>query len=583
MRATTATGRSTRSVELSYADHASRWRTLYFLAAAVLAALIPIILFAGLWLRSELRDSQRDLEGFLTSRAAALSQTVDAEVQRGITALQAMAALPGLDQPNLPEFQAQAARMVAAIPQWAFVSLVDPQGRQLLNTLRPGSDDLPDIGGDAIRRAAETKGSCVSTRVAGENGAAYDGHVVLICAPVIRNGESRGILVAGMKAQSLQQLLLRQREDERLLSVVIDERGRILARSRAPERYIGRDANEDLRGPTEGQSFGLFTASTLDGQDVITSFQRSPLTGWLSVMAADRTHFDQISTRSRWAMVTTGILSLIIASVLGIFVFYNVMERRVSEERLAASRALGELDARLLATTQESLTEQRKAASEREVLLREIYHRVKNNLQIVQSLLRLGSRNLSDEQREPFESAVRRIGAMARVHTLLYNSPDLASIDFKEYLEGLIREIADAFAGEERGIVTELEADTMRVPLDTAVPLAFVAAELMTNAYKHAFPGGRRGIISVAATRNNGQGTLTIADNGIGFSADSVPGRPLGLTIVTKLVQQIDGTFEQPQAGQAVFRITFPLEGPTHKAAPGGDKAATTAAGVTRT
>ena len=116
MRATTATSRSARSVEPSYTDHASRWRTLYFLAAAVLAALIPVILFAGLWVRSELRESQRDLESLLTSRAAALSQTIDAEVQRGITALQAMAALPSLDQPNLPEFHREAARMVAAGP-----------------------------------------------------------------------------------------------------------------------------------------------------------------------------------------------------------------------------------------------------------------------------------------------------------------------------------------------------------------------------------------------------------------------------------------------------------------------------------
>jgi two-component sensor histidine kinase len=576
MRATTATGRSARSGEPSYTDHASRWRTLYFLAAAVLAALIPVILFAGLWVRSELRESQRDLEGFLTSRAVALSQTIDAEVQRGITALQAMAGLPSLDQPNLAEFHGQAVRMVAAIPQWAFISLVDPQGRQLLNTLRSVGDELPAIG-DAVRRAAEVKAPCVSTRVPGESGAVYDGHVVLICVPVIRSGEGRGVLIAGMKAQSVQELMARQRDDERLLSVVVDERGRILARSRAPDRFIGGEINADLRGPTAGQSFGLFTASTLDGQHVLTSFQRSPLTGWLSVVAADRAHFDQISSRSRWAMVTTGILSLTIASVLGIFVFYNVMERRVSDERLAASRALGELDARLLATTQEALAEQRKAASEREVLLREIYHRVKNNLQIVQSLLRLGSRNLNEEQREPFENAVRRIGAMARVHTLLYNSPDLASIDFREYLEGLIKEIAEAFAAEERGIVTELKADSMRVPLDTAVPLAFVAAELMTNAYKHAFPAGRHGTISVGASRGDSQGTLTIADNGVGYSGEAAPGRPLGLTIVTKLVQQIGGTFQEPEAGQAVFRVTFPLEGPPQKASPTGDKVATMA------
>jgi two-component sensor histidine kinase len=104
-----------------------------------------------------------------------------------------------------------------------------------------------------------------------------------------------------------------------------------------------------------------------------------------------------------------------------------------------------------------------------------------------------------------------------------------------------------------------------------------VAAELMTNAYKHAFPNGRRGTITVAASRNDGQGTLTIADNGVGFSADSIEGRPLGLTIVTKLVQQISGTFEESPAGQAVFRITFPLEGPPPKTAPAGDKPATAA------
>ena len=183
--------------------------------------------------------------------------------------------------------------------------------------------------------------------------------------------------------------------------------------------------------------------------------------------------------------------------ILAVFLFYNVMERRVSAERLAASRALSDLDARLLATTQEALAEQRKASSEREVLLREIYHRVKNNLQIVQSLLRLGSRDLGPDQRDAFESAIRRIGAMARVHTLLYSSADLASIDLREYLDGLSKEVADAFGAQERGIRTVVEADAMRVPLDTAVPLAFIAVEVLTNAFKHAFPAGRGGTIKV--------------------------------------------------------------------------------------
>jgi two-component sensor histidine kinase len=242
--------------------------------------------------------------------------------------------------------------------------------------------------------------------------------------------------------------------------------------------------------------------------------------------------------------------------------FYNVVERRVSGERYAASRALSALDARLLATTQQSLTEQRKAASEREVLLREIYHRVKNNLQIIQSLLRLGSRDLKPDQREPFESAIRRIGAMARVHSLLYKSPDLASIDFRDYLEDLVRETSEGFGADLRGIRTEFVADSMRIPLDTAVPLAFITVEILTNAFRHAFPDAHGGTVRVAAFREGERGVLTIGDDGVGVPATADGRRPLGLTLVMKLVDQIGGSLKGPEAGASTYRIEFPLTPP---------------------
>jgi two-component sensor histidine kinase len=304
----------------------------------------------------------------------------------------------------------------------------------------------------------------------------------------------------------------------------------------------------------------MFVAETLESERLVTVFRRSPITGWVSVAAADREQVDIASERSRWTLVGTGALSLTLAGVLAVFLFYNVVERRVSDERLAASRALGELDARLLTTTQDALSEQRKAASEREVLLREIYHRVKNNLQIIQSLLQLGSRNLSADQREPFEGAIRRIGAMARVHTLLYKSPDLASIDFKEYLEDLVRETAEGFGADMRGIVTKLDAQNMRVPLDTAVPLAFITVEILTNAFKHAFTGRRSGEIIVTARQDGESGVLTIEDNGIGLPPEQEGSkRSLGLTLVRKLVEQIGGDLEIPPPGQSRYRVTFPL------------------------
>jgi two-component sensor histidine kinase len=534
---------------------------VYLTAAAVLAALVPIILFAGLWVRSELNEIQRDLEEFLTSRAATLSQHLDRDVQQEITVLQAVARLPSLDEPNLPEFHVQATRMMSAMPEWAFMALARSDGGQIVNTSRRTGDGLPSLDPDSMRRVAETRRPIIYTRAASADDTVYPGPLVILAVPVIRNESAAAVLVAAMKAEHVQGLVRQIEHDQRLLSLVLDERGQILARSGAPERFLGKEASESLRQQAKGQAAGLLSAGTPDDENVVTTYQRSPLTGWLSVVTTDRREFDSLSASSTWATILTGLLSLTLAAILAVFIVYNIVERRVSRERLAASRALGELDTRLLATTQQALAEQRKAASEREVLLREIYHRVKNNLQIIQSLLRLGSRDLSEDQREPFENAVRRIGAMARVHTLLYNSPDLGSIDFKDYLDGLVTEIADAFGADERGIATRLEMEPMRVSLDTAVPLAFIATELLTNAYKHAFPENRTGTITVAARREDGHGQLIVADSGVGVPASAAPRRPLGLTIVSKLVQQIGGILEQPTAGESRFRVIFPLDG----------------------
>jgi two-component sensor histidine kinase len=346
--------------------------------------------------------------------------------------------------------------------------------------------------------------------------------------------------------------------------IVVDERDNILAHSQAPQQFVSKRANDELRAATLDRRAGLFVVPTEDGDGVFTAFSRSDVTGWVFVVATERGQFERIAARSTWTTIATGALSLTLAGLLAVFVFYNIMDRRLNAERLAASRALTDLDARLLATTQQALAEQRKSSSEREVLLREIYHRVKNNLQIIQSLLRLGSRDLGQDQREPFENAVRRIGAMARVHTLLYNSADLSSIDFKEYLEDLLEEVAVAFAAEDRGIRTVLDVEPMRVPLDTAVPVAFIAVELLTNAFKHAFPPGRSGTITVSALRRGEHGVLTVSDDGVGLPADARSRRALGLTIIAKLVQQIDGTLEQQGERRSTFTVTFPLAGAGH-------------------
>jgi two-component sensor histidine kinase len=546
------------SARLQFLGSTQRARKVYYVAAAVMAALIPLILFAGLWVRTLLNQNERELRSFLDARASSLSARIDAEMEEEFSVLRAIASLDSLDAPDFAAFRTSAGRMISVIPQWSMLSLIDPASlRQLVNTLDPASPNLPPgISRDIVGQVSRDRQSAIATSFASGVG---QGGAVLLYLPVIRNDAVRYVLVAALKAEAVQDLLL-QGQEPKLLTVVIDKRNRILARSRGLGDFLGRDANDSFQDAVDGRASGLFMAETLENQHVFTVFQRSPLTGWITVAAADRRQYDLDTQRSTWTLVGTGALSLTLAGVLAVFLFYNVMERRVSDERLAASRALGELDARLLTTTQEALAEQRKAASEREVLLREIYHRVKNNLQIIQSLLQLGSRNLNTEQREPFESAIRRIGAMARVHTLLYKSPDLASIDFKDYLEELVRETAEGFGADVRGIRTDLEAESMRVPLDTAVPLAFITVEILTNAFKHAFPDRAQGVIVVRCRQEDAMGVLTISDNGVGVPKEQTGSRrPLGLTLVHKLVEQIGGSLESPAPGGSRYEVAFPL------------------------
>ena len=529
-----------------------RLRTLYVVAAAGLAALVPLILFAGFWVRSELNKSQRDVDLFLTAGANTLSQRVDAEIQQQLSALRAISALPSLDS-DPAVFETAARRITGMMPHWSVLSLVDAIDGRVVFSTTPGG--IGPVSPTQLERLRSDRLPLVESRPE----AAGAGGGILLYYPVVRNDRVENLLVTTLDSRDIQQIAEQQARDASLVSVIIDRGSRILARSLEPGSAVGQEASAEFKAAAATTGRGMYIATSREGEPITSAFVRSDLTGWVSVASMNRRQVDRMSTRTVWATIAAGALSLVLAGILTVFIVHNVMERRVSDERLAASRALGDLDARLLATTQEALTEQRKASSEREVLLREIYHRVKNNLQIVQSLLRLGSRDLRPDQREPFENAVRRIGAMARVHTLLYNSPDLASIDFKEYLDELLKELSEGFAAEERAIHSVLQAEAMRMPLDTAVPLAFIAVEILTNSFKHAFPDNRSGRITVEVHRSGGTAKLTIRDDGIGLAAEQPGKRRLGLTIVRKLVQQIGGTLEEPSPGSSTFVVTFPI------------------------
>ncbi len=196
---------------------------------------------------------------------------------------------------------------------------------------------------------------------------------------------------------------------------------------------------------------------------------------------------------------------------------------------------------------------------QKEIMLREIHHRVKNNLAIVISLLNLQLRNNTDsELRRIIRDIEMRIRSMALIHEHLYRSENLDRIPLAAYLHSLATIITGTFSGNRVNLVTSLEETN--VSIETALPIGLIANELLTNAFKYAFPGHQDGEIHIGLNKENDDlFALKIQDNGIGlpdsFSLDSE--KSLGMFIVKLLVEQIDGNIEISRVKGTSFTIRF--------------------------
>jgi len=232
-----------------------------------------------------------------------------------------------------------------------------------------------------------------------------------------------------------------------------------------------------------------------------------------------------------------------IISHLGDF-FYEITERRRAEEMNEAS------------------------LREKETLLKEIHHRVKNNLQIISSLLSLQSGYIEDEKMEGiFRECQDRIMAMASVHALLYKSQNFAEINFGEYVRETASHLFRSYKTSPAAISLAVHSENVMLPIHTAIPCGLIINELVTNALKYAFPGVGKGEIKVEMNRTENDVRLLFEDNGIGFPAevDFSKMETLGLKLVHLLVKQLDGSIEQDTNNGTRYVIMFKTETPQEK------------------
>ncbi len=218
-----------------------------------------------------------------------------------------------------------------------------------------------------------------------------------------------------------------------------------------------------------------------------------------------------------------------------------------------------------LRESQEQLAETNRALEEslkeKEVLLREIYHRVKNNMQIISSLLSLQSSYIKDEKMlDIFRDSQNRVKSMALVHEKLYQSENLARIDFDKYINSLMRDLFQSYGTNAGRVTLKLEVEDISLGIDMAVPCGLVINELVSNSLKHAFTDGREGEIKIVFRAVGEEIELIVSDNGVGIpeNIDVRDTGSFGLHLVTILVEdQLEGSIELKRERGTEFRIRF--------------------------
>ena len=199
---------------------------------------------------------------------------------------------------------------------------------------------------------------------------------------------------------------------------------------------------------------------------------------------------------------------------------------------------------------------------QKDVLVKEVYHRVKNNLMIISSLLHLQSNKINDElSRSFFRESRDRVQTMALIHQQLYQSDDLASIDFKAYLQLLIRNLSQSYGIDPLKIQLIQNLEKIPVEVDRAIPCGLIVNELLTNAFKYAFPGKQSGFVRIDFQSGSSHNVrLSVRDNGIGLPKEIKvrKSNSLGLQIVTLLTRQIKGRIYVKRQNGTCVTIVFP-------------------------
>ena len=437
-----------------------------------------------------------------------------------------------------------------------------------------------------------------------------------VVAPVMDASEVIGIIKVNYKIKEIFDIISTSGTGETFESLLINSQGKVITYKGAfPDRKTSEKGKHLLNKVSSG-----WEEDKHDGRETIHAFSsvkteiftRIPVPGarkgisgekwipsiWHVFLEIEKDEIFTLVNSLRNILISIGCLVTILAIIIAIYVsraiskpIESLMEsvNRVSkgeswqevkihttDEIGMLSRAFNEMIGELYATTvsRDRLVmevKHRKLAEyqikstlkEKEALLKEIHHRVKNNLQVVSSMLNIQGRHFDDEKlKEIFKESQSRIKSMALVHEQLYQSQDISEINVLQYLRTLVANIFQSYVGSTSLIKLNLDIDNIILDIDSSLVLGLIVNELCTNSLKHAFPQGRSGKLCIEFSYTDGNYKLVVSDNGVGFPKNSNIENvtTMGLVLVGNMIKQINGTLKIDQTSGMKFSITFPQQ-----------------------
>lgn len=420
---------------------------------------------------------------------------------------------------------------VAALPHDTSLTVYNAQGNSILSTNPDRAQrSIADREDFAVNKAGHEwyYSTMFDDRPTGRK-------VFAISRRVELNGVFMGAAVVVVPVELLAQFWATlDLGDGSAVSLVRDDGG-LVARFPVPPTQVslaGSALFEHLPNATSGT---FYAVSPVDGVYRMTGYYRVPN---VPLVALTGISMDAALERLWWRLGGLAVLGLpLILALIMISAWIVVLLRRDEETRSELSKAL----------------------QQNEMLLREVHHRVKNNLQIVASLIRL-----QPGPPEAKTEMARRIAAMSAVHEQLYLSDQIGRIDIGDYLRKLVDNLAETYG---RRAAINYDLDRIGAEIELALPLGLVVSEITSNAFKHAFPDERPANLTVELKRqDDDQACLRISDNGVGFDPEQQDGG-LGLRLLTAFSQQLNATYSFHINDGTTLELKFPLLRPTESAA----------------